>query len=470
MGLREQAKLDAQAILEDTLGFAWPVTLTSPLGVVTSLYGFTTDVGQTIDPETGQAVAGQRASVSVARASLPSLPEAVHESSRKPWVATFADSQGVSGTWKVIEVLPDRALGVVVLLLEVFQRAIVHLTGALALPSLEIDGTVAPEVPIDGALELPMVELAGELAVTLEGSLALPPLALSGSIAPAVSLGGSLTLPSLALAGTITVTVRALAGSLALPMLQLAGTLTTGTNPISAMLDVATATVTGSGYSSVPDLFNGANPAVQATDAARPVNTTSANSLPIADYVPSDFLGWPAASNINQTTVGGFGMWIKFDSVSDGVRGIIAALGGATSRFELIKSNGDFIVNVNHSQFSVRRGAIAAVFAANTWYFITWEFDPTGATDAAKCTLTVNGTVQTLTFTNDSGTPNAMPAALVAYSGTFTVGARNTVPLQPLDGKIGTKLVAFGAKLSGATQGLLTTAARAAIMAYFQPT
>lgn len=123
MGLREQATLDARAILEDAAGFTWPVTLTSPLGVVSSLTGFTTDVGLTIDPDTGQAVAGRRASVTIARASLPEMPEAVAESARKPWVATFADSQGELASWKVVDVLPDRALGVVVMLVEKYAPA-----------------------------------------------------------------------------------------------------------------------------------------------------------------------------------------------------------------------------------------------------------------------------------------------------------------------------------------------------------
>jgi len=123
MGLREQAKLDARAILEDTSGFAWPVTLTSPLGVVTALLGLTTDVAQTIDPDTGQAVAGQRASFAFSRAALPELPEGVAESSRKPWLATFADSEGVVATWKVSDVMPDAAAGVVVLILEKYASA-----------------------------------------------------------------------------------------------------------------------------------------------------------------------------------------------------------------------------------------------------------------------------------------------------------------------------------------------------------
>src|SRR5688572_28829573 len=124
MGLRAQAALDAKAILEDaTNGHGWPLTLTSPVGVTTELVGFTTDVGQTIDPDTGQAVAGRRASVALAMSSLPAMPEAVADEDAKPWLVAFDDVAGSPGTWKVIEVLPDRAIGIVVLLLESWHAA-----------------------------------------------------------------------------------------------------------------------------------------------------------------------------------------------------------------------------------------------------------------------------------------------------------------------------------------------------------
>lgn len=121
MGLRAQAALDAKAILEDASGFAWPFTLKSPDGVSVQLTGLTTDVGQTIDPETGQAVAGRQASIACHISALATMPTAVSSEARKPWIATFASSAGVVGDWKVIEVLPDRALGVVVLLLEAYH-------------------------------------------------------------------------------------------------------------------------------------------------------------------------------------------------------------------------------------------------------------------------------------------------------------------------------------------------------------
>lgn len=124
MGLREQAALDARAILEDaSSGFGWAFTLTSPAGVTTGHVGFTSDVAMNIDPETGIAVTGRKASVAVALGSLTVLPEAVSERERKPWRVTFASPNGSIGTWKVVEVLPDRAVGIVVLLLESYASA-----------------------------------------------------------------------------------------------------------------------------------------------------------------------------------------------------------------------------------------------------------------------------------------------------------------------------------------------------------
>lgn len=123
MGLREQAALDSQAILGDTSGFGWPFTLTSPAGVTTALVGLTTDISVTIDPETGVAVTGRKASVVVSLASLPVLPETVPERERRPWIVSFTSPHGTIGSWKVIEVLPDRAVGVVVLLLEGYHAS-----------------------------------------------------------------------------------------------------------------------------------------------------------------------------------------------------------------------------------------------------------------------------------------------------------------------------------------------------------
>lgn len=122
MGLRAIAAADAKAILEDSgnSGFGWPLTLTSPAGVVSPHVGFATDVAESVDPETGLAVTGRRSSVAIALSSLAELPAAVHDRARRPWLVAVADVSLAAAVWKVVEVRPDRALGIVVLFLEAY--------------------------------------------------------------------------------------------------------------------------------------------------------------------------------------------------------------------------------------------------------------------------------------------------------------------------------------------------------------
>lgn len=125
MGLREQAAADLQAIVESTAQFGWPITVTNPAGLAVELTGLSTDIHTTIDPETGQAVSGRRASVALALARLTSsglgMPKAVADAASKPWVVTFNDIEGMAHTFKVCEAVPDRAIGVVVCMLEAYR-------------------------------------------------------------------------------------------------------------------------------------------------------------------------------------------------------------------------------------------------------------------------------------------------------------------------------------------------------------
>ncbi len=124
MGLRELAEKDLGFIVEgDPLGFRWPVTLTDPTGRTSDgLFGFSDDISQTIDPDTGQLVSGRLASVALRISTLRSqgfsLPSGIADQSRKPWVVTFDDINGTAHTFKVKQSDPDRALGLVVCILE----------------------------------------------------------------------------------------------------------------------------------------------------------------------------------------------------------------------------------------------------------------------------------------------------------------------------------------------------------------
>jgi hypothetical protein len=124
VGLREQAAADNRAILEDSAaGFGWPITVTDPSGKVASVVGNSGDVAQVIDPQTGMAITGRLAHVSIAIASLRTagfvdLPAQVADSKKRPWLVTFDDIEGVEHTFKVLEALPDRTIGVVTCTLE----------------------------------------------------------------------------------------------------------------------------------------------------------------------------------------------------------------------------------------------------------------------------------------------------------------------------------------------------------------
>lgn len=126
MGLREQAALDLIGILEDQSGgFGWPITVTNPAGVSLDIVGFSTDIGLSVDPETGMAISARKASVALPIARLYAagfaLPRAVADTSTKPWLIRFADIHGRPHLFKVQEAEPDTALGIITCQLEAYR-------------------------------------------------------------------------------------------------------------------------------------------------------------------------------------------------------------------------------------------------------------------------------------------------------------------------------------------------------------
>lgn len=126
MGLRQQAEADLAYILEDSVGgFGYPITLTDPAGLTDTFTGFSDDIAQVIDPDTGTAVSGRLASVALRISSLYAagfkLPKGIADTGSKPWVVTFDDINGLPYTFKISESNPDRAAGIVVCLLEAYR-------------------------------------------------------------------------------------------------------------------------------------------------------------------------------------------------------------------------------------------------------------------------------------------------------------------------------------------------------------
>lgn len=126
MSLRQLAETDLGLILEDSsTGFGWSITVTDPAGTSRTLTGFSDDIAQIIDPDTGQAVSGRLASVALRTSSLIaaglSLPRGIADSGSKPWVIEFDDINGSAYKFKVSQSNPDRALGLVTCLLELYE-------------------------------------------------------------------------------------------------------------------------------------------------------------------------------------------------------------------------------------------------------------------------------------------------------------------------------------------------------------
>jgi tetrahydromethanopterin S-methyltransferase subunit B len=128
MGLRATAAADYRTIINDQdTAMGWPISLTPPGAASVPLVGRSTDIHLVIDPDTGVVVSGRTASAvfciqDILDAGL-ALPVGVVDATADPWLATFDDVTGVSHTFKVTETNPDRALGSLICILEVWKDA-----------------------------------------------------------------------------------------------------------------------------------------------------------------------------------------------------------------------------------------------------------------------------------------------------------------------------------------------------------
>jgi len=130
MGLRATAYADARAILNDSAaGFGWPVKVTDPAGNTADLTGYAGDVAQTIDPDTGQAVTGRRAPLTLHLDDLEAaglgIPRSVADESGDPWRIEYNDiTLNHLVKYDILEAWPDRTLGVVTCWLGIYKDGV----------------------------------------------------------------------------------------------------------------------------------------------------------------------------------------------------------------------------------------------------------------------------------------------------------------------------------------------------------
>ncbi len=124
MSLLDDAHLLVKNVLNDASGFSVPITVTSPLGVSVELRGLAKDIALSIDPETGVAVSGRKASVSLdldaVQDAFGSIPEGIPDEDGKPWLVTWTPPTGSAQTMKIMDVMPDK-LGVLICFVEAYR-------------------------------------------------------------------------------------------------------------------------------------------------------------------------------------------------------------------------------------------------------------------------------------------------------------------------------------------------------------
>lgn len=238
---------------------------------------------------------------------------------------------------------------------------------------------------------------------------------------------------------------------------------------ISAILDVGTATLVSGDISSLPDLLN-SNPAVQTVAARRPTLELSAgNALPCMRFATNDVLSWPiTAQSAGGTSQAGWGLWVKLDAAS-GIQSLIqvlSATGGANGTKLRLRSSSTAIQFFASPDGTSTKNNIASSVLDTGWHFLTFEYDSTAGTDAAKMVATVDG----VSVGTVSGA--ATLGALFAATGNILIGngQDTTSASGPLNGLIGPNIYAFASKTAGATTGLMSDTERTSLMLYKKPT
>lgn len=131
MALRDIAEKDMAHIVQgDVNGWRWSIEITDPAGNVSSeMYGLSNDVALFIDPQTGQAISGRIASVAIRIAEveaqgLVGFPVGIEDVTVTPWTVKFNDINGKPHVFRIVSTEPDRALGILVCILEVYKQVI----------------------------------------------------------------------------------------------------------------------------------------------------------------------------------------------------------------------------------------------------------------------------------------------------------------------------------------------------------
>lgn len=122
MNLIEENEAFLETSLEDPELFGWPVILENPLGQKqghiegSELYGQARHINLLIDMDTGSDISEEQASVTLRLSSITiGVP-------KKDWKVTVNDTSGNTYNCYVVDDIPDRTFGIVILKLGLLEQ------------------------------------------------------------------------------------------------------------------------------------------------------------------------------------------------------------------------------------------------------------------------------------------------------------------------------------------------------------
>jgi hypothetical protein len=208
-------------------------------------------------------------------------------------------------------------------------------------------------------------------------------------------------------------------------------------------------------------------PAVQPTAGRQAASEVGGSVL----FDGGDVYSWPLIANMNKNvSTLGFAMWFEPASLAaiNDLLAIHTGTGGASvSTWIMCSQSNNFRLDVKNNGLVGRRGAAVAVLTVGVPAFITCEFNGNMPTEATRHVITINGVVQTLSFSAISGGVSA--TALNDPTGNILIGgaADADVGVEPIlnGGRLSMNVWAGTSALPAVTEGIWTPAARAGLMA-----
>jgi hypothetical protein len=224
---------------------------------------------------------------------------------------------------------------------------------------------------------------------------------------------------------------------------------------VSAWLRLQSSAQAAGEFTDWVDVLN-SNPGV-INAARRPAVGAAANSLPVAVFATNDAVAWPLATGNSDRDNRGYAFWFNFTS-SAGTQVLLATnqgTNGASVRQQTVFSTGGRNINFDNyiSGADGRQGASAGnvLAAAGTWCWVRLHYKSSGATEADRALLYVDGALKTLTFSaiGAGGTLGTLPAATGnTIIGNFNDGAASN----PINASMGPNLFVLNADLTAAEE------------------